>query len=175
MMIGGAPIAFTALRRAIVERRRGILLLFVVPPLSLAVFIRYVLLLAGPVYAAVGPLAVHDLLNVALAFSLFGLFLLAAVVSTAAVSVAVVRSEISGRLYRFTLIPGAVAALAMLVMLISTVIWGVSLSMDAPQLFNGDGGVLATNFAASWLGIVVVMAVSTCVAGVSVLRDYAVR
>lgn len=95
--------------------------------------------------------------------------------STAAVSVAVVRSEISGRLYRFTFIPGAVAALAMLVMLISTVIWGVSLSMDAPQLFNGDGGVLATNFAASWLGIVVVMAVSTCVAGVSVLRDYAVR
>ena len=85
------------------------------------------------------------------------------------------RSEITDRLYRFALVPGTVATLAMVTMSIATIIWGVSLWTNAPQLFNGDGGVLATNFAASWVGIVVVMVLSTCVAGVSVVRGFAAR
>lgn len=175
IVAGGAPIAFAALRRAIAERRWDIPLLFAVPPLSLAIFVGYVLLLTGPVYAAIGPLAVHDPLNVALALSLFGLFLLAAIASTVAISVAVIRSEISARLYRFALVPGAVTAVGMLVTLVSTLVWSISLRADAPQIIRGNGGVLATNFAVSLLGIYEVMLVATCVAGISIVRGLAAR
>ena len=174
MMAGGIPIALAALKRAVTERRWDILALFAVPPLSLAMLIGHTLLLTKLV-DAVGPLAVHDPLNIVLALSLVGAFLLAAIASTVAVSIAVARSEIGGHLYRFALVPGAIATLAMGVMLVATITWGVSLWVYAPQLFNSDDGILATNFAASWLGIAVVMAFSTCVAGVSVVRGLAAR
>jgi hypothetical protein len=175
MMAGGIPIAFAALRYAVAERRRDILLLFSVPPISLAAFIWHVLLIAGPVFAAVGPLAVYDPLNMALFLSLVGLFLLAAVASTAAVSAAVACSEIRGSLYRFALVPGAVATLAMGVMLVATVVWGIGLRVYAPELFASSDGILATNTALTWLGIIVMMAASTCVAGVSVSRGFSGR
>lgn len=174
MIAGGIPILLATLKRAVTERRWDILALFAMPPLSLAMLIGYILLLAKLV-DAVGPLAVHDPLNIVLALSLVGAFLLAAIASTVAVSIAVARSEIGGYLYRFTLVPGAITTLAMGVMLVATITWGVSLWVYAPQLFNSDDGILATNFAASWLGVVVVMAFATCVAGVSVVRGLAAR
>lgn len=174
MIAGGIPILLAALKRAVTERRWDILALFAVPPLSLAMLIGHTLLLTKLV-DAVGPLAVHDPLNIVLALSLVGAFLLAAIASTVAVSIAVTRSEIGGYLYRFALVPGAIATLAMGVMLVATITWGVSLWVYAPQLFNSDDGILATNFAASWLGVVVVMAFATCVAGVSVVRGLAAR
>ena len=124
---------------------------------------------------AVGPLAAHDPLNVVLFLSLVGVFLLAAIASTVAVSIVVARSEIGGHLYRFALVPGAIATLAMGVMCVATIVWGISLRAYAPELFTGDEGILATNTALTWLGIVVAMGVSTCVAGVSVARGLAAR
>jgi|tagenome__1003787_1003787.scaffolds.fasta_scaffold13651535_2 hypothetical protein len=53
--------------------------------------------------------------------SLLGIFLLAAIASTAAISRIVASSEINGHLYRFALVPGAIATLAMGVMLAATV------------------------------------------------------
>lgn len=53
-------------------------LLFAVPPLSLAMLIGYTLLLTQLV-DAVGPLAVHDPLNLVLFLSLVGVFLRSAV------------------------------------------------------------------------------------------------
>ena len=174
MMAGGIPIALAALKRAVAERRWDILALFAVPPLSLGMLIGYILLLTKLV-DAVGPLAVHDPLNVVLALSLVGVFLLAAIASTVAVSIAVARSEIGGQLYRFALVPGAIATLAMGVMCVATIVWGISLRAYAPELFMGDEGILATNTALSWLAIVVMMAASTFVAGISVIRGFSAR
>jgi hypothetical protein len=174
MMAGGIPILLATLKRAFAERRWNVLLLFAVPPLSLAMLIGYTLLLAK-VVDAIGPLAVHDPLNVVLFLSLVGVFLLAAIASTVAVSMGVARSGINGYLYRFALVPGVIATLAMGVMFVAAIVWGIGLRAYAPELFAGDEGILATNTALTWLGIVVVMGVSTCVAGVSVLRGFSGR
>ena len=174
MTAGGMPILLATLKRAFDQRQWNILLLFAVPPLSLAMFIGCTLLL-GEVVDAAGPLAVHDPLNVVLALSLIGVFLLAAIASTVAVATIVVRVEIGGHLYRFALVPGALATLAMGAMLVATIVWGIGLRAYAPELFTGDEGILATNTALSWLGIVVVMAASTGVASVSVIRGFAAR
>jgi hypothetical protein len=89
------------------------------------------------IYPALGRLAVHDAVNVALFLSLGGAFLLASAASAAAVSVAVSRCEIGARFYGFALFP---AALAMGVVLVATVVWGLALRARAPALFSGDGG-----------------------------------
>ena len=60
-------------------------------------------------------------------------------------------------------------------MCIATIVWGISLRAYAPELFTGNEGILATNTALSWLAIVVVMAASTFVAGVSVIREFSAR
>lgn len=173
ILLGGMPIVFAALRNALSEGRKDVPLLFCVPPLSLAAFVGYVLLLTKVVYPTVGPHAVHSSLNVALFLSVVGAFLLAAVVSTAAVSRAVTRAAIGARLFRFTLYPAMFVALAMGVVLAALVVWGIALKAQAPALFSGDGGILATNTAYSWLAIVVEMAISACVVAIAVIRGFA--
>jgi hypothetical protein len=115
--VGGAPVAFVAVRKALAEGRRDVPLLFCVPPLSLVALVAYALLLVGIVYPALGRTAVHDVANVAFFLSLVGTFLLAAVASAWAVSSAVRRSEVGGRVQRFALYPATVAAIAMVVVL----------------------------------------------------------
>ena len=107
----------------------------------------------------------HDAVNVVLFLSLGGAFVLASAASAAAVSVAVSRCEIGARFYGFALFPAALAALAMGVVLVATVVWGLALRARAPALFSGDGGILATPTAATWLAIVAVMAVCAASAG----------
>jgi hypothetical protein len=115
---------------------------------------------------------VHDAVNVALFLSLGGAFLLASAASAAAVSVAVSRCEIGARFYGFALFP---AALAMGVVLVATVVWGLALRARAPALFSGDGGILATPTAATWLAIVAVMAVCACAASAGMVRGLHAR
>jgi hypothetical protein len=68
------------------------------------------------------------------------------------------------RFYRFALFPAALATLAMGVVLVATVFWGLALRAHAPTLFSGDEGILATPTAATWLVIVVAMGLSVCAA-----------
>lgn len=82
-LVGGAPIAISAIRQALVEGRKDVPLLFCVPPLSLVAFTAYALLLVRVVYPALGEATTHDSVNVALFLSLAGMFLLAAVSSAA--------------------------------------------------------------------------------------------
>ena len=117
----------------------------------------------------------HDAVNVALFLSLGGAFLLASAASAAAVSVAVSRCEIGARFYGFALLPAALAALAMGVVLVATVVWGLALRARAPALFSGDGGILATPTAATWLAIVAVMAVRACAASAGMVRGLHAR
>jgi hypothetical protein len=173
--VGGAPVAYATLRRALAERRRDVPLLLCIPPLFGAGFVAYVLVLVQVIYPALGPVAVHSTVNVALFLSLVGAFLLAARASAGVVTAAVGRVEVGGRILRFALYPAAVAAAAMAVVLVGVTVWGLGLLARAPALFSGDGGILATPTYATWLAIVAVMAVSTAVAVVASIRGLRAR
>ncbi|HEY6579616.1 MAG TPA: hypothetical protein VIZ60_00650 [Rubrobacter sp.] len=161
--VGGAPVAFAALRKALAERRKDVLLLCM-PLIFGAGFVGYILVLMKVIYPALGRVAVHGTVNVALFLSLVGAFSLAALASAWAVTAAVRRVEVGGRTLRFVLYPAAVAAAGMAVVLVGTTVWGVTLRATAPTLFSGDDGILATPTYVTWLAIVAVMAVSTAVA-----------
>jgi Na+-driven multidrug efflux pump len=91
-------------------------------------------------------------------------------VSVATVSAAVERSGVGERHLRFALASAAVAAVGMVGVLAGTIIWGVALRVQAPALFTGDNGILATPTYATWVVIVSAMFLSCCVASVAVLR-----
>lgn len=175
VLAGGMPIVVAALREARGSGRKDVPLLLCVPPLSLGVFVGYVLVLTRIVSPVLGDLAVHDPVNVMLFLSIALVFLLAAVASTASVSAVVGRSGDGERLYRFALYPAALAALAMTVVSIATAVWGLALWWQAPALFTGDNGILATPTAASWLVILAVMGGTTCLAVVGVVRGLRAR
>ena len=170
VLIGGAPIGFATTCRSLAEGRRDVPLLLSVPPLSLFAFVGYVLVLTKIIYPALGALAVHDAVNVALFLSVAGAFLVAAVVSVAAVSAAVGRSGVGERHLRFALASAAVAAVGMVAVLAGTVVWGLALRARAPALFTGDNGILQTPTYATWVVSVSAMFLSCCVAVVAVLR-----
>ena len=175
VVVGGAPVAFAALRKALAEGRRDIPRMFCVPLLSFAGFVGYALLTVGVVYPALGRPALHDPVNVALFLSLVGAFLLATGASVKAVSAAVRRSEVGMRPLRFALIPATVAAFAMVVVLVGTAVWGLALRAQVPTLFAGDEGILSTPTYATWLAIVAVMVVSTTVALIATVRGLHAR
>lgn len=169
VMTGGAPIIFAALRKALVEGHKDVPLLLCVPLLSSTGFVGYVLVLTRLVYPALGRLAVHDSMNVALFLSMVTAFLFAAVSGAAAVSIAVRRSEVGERLFRFALGPAVAAFAAMVLVLVGTVVWGLALAAQAPALFAENDGILATGTAVTWLVIVTVMSVSILMAGFAVV------
>ena len=173
--VGGAPVAFVALRKALLEGRKDVPLLLCVPPLLGAGFVAYVLVIVDIIYPALGRIAVQDTVNVALFLSLVGPFVLAALASAWAVTAAVGRVEVGGRALRFALYLGAVATAAMAAVLVSTIVWGLALLAQAPALFSGDEGILATPTYATWLAIVVGMAVSAAVAVVASIRGLRAR
>ncbi len=175
ILIGGLPIVFVALKSAFTQRRREVMLLFLVPPLSLGAFVGYVLLLTRIVYPAEGRMTIHSSPNIALFSSIVAVFVLAAVASTAAVCRAVTHAAVGENLYRFAFYPAVLAAGAMCVGLISVVVWGVALKVQAPALFGGDGGILATSTAATWLSVVLGMALSTGLAAVAIIRGFSPR
>lgn len=175
VLAGGMPVVVAALKEAASSGRKDVPLLLCVPPLSLGIFVGYALVLTRIVSPALGDPAVHDPVNVMLFLSIALVFLLAAAASTASVSAAVGRSGVGERLYRFALYPAALAALAMVIVSIATVVWGLALWWQAPALFTGDDGILATPTAASWLVILTVMGGSTCVAVVGVIRGLRAR
>jgi hypothetical protein len=173
VLAGGLPIAFAALRDALAHRRRGILALFCVPIVSFAALVVYsfVALQVRPVSdglqlaSQVGQDTGHHLF-----IGLIALFLLGAVASTWAVAAAIRRAEVSAGLFRFALLPAAVATLAMALMLAAVVAWGLALRAADPAAFNGHDGILATSTLLTWIGHIVLMGVATLVAAVALLR-----
>jgi hypothetical protein len=175
VLAGGVPIAFAVLRSATASKRYGIVALFAVPPAALLVVGGYLALLVHVIWPNSKTVTIHSALGVTFFLSLVAVFVAAAVVSTAAVSLAVALSEIDAGVLRFALGPATVTTVAMGVMFLATLIWGLSLRADVPQLFNGDGGVAATSTALSWLGIVIVMGVATAVAAAAMVRGLRAR
>ncbi len=175
VLVGGGPIVFAAVREAFAEGRKDVVLLLCVPLLSLVAFVGFVLLVGEVLCPVLGCLTAHSLVNVALFLSIAGAFVLAAVASAAAVSAAVRRSGVGERLYRFALYPAALAALAMVVVSIATLVWGLALWAQDGTLFTGDEGILATPTFGTWLVILAVMSGSTSAAVAAVVRGLRAR
>jgi hypothetical protein len=175
VVAGGLPIAYAALRYALAARRRDIVLLFAVPPLALALWLGYTALLMNRWIPSQPHMSVNEPLGLGLLLSWVGLFILAAIASAAAVSLAVARSAIDERVVRFALGPAAVATLAMAAMLVAVVVWGLSLRAAAPQAFSVDGPPIVSYKIFSWLRVVIVMAAATIVAAASLFRGIVPR
>ncbi len=167
ILVGGLPLAFAVVKETLSTKRVGRLLLLGVPFLALAVLFGMTGLVSHSV--------VSHLPRLFAGITFFGTFLLMAIVSTASVSVAVARSTISARLLRFAVLPSVIATAAMMLMLGATIFWGFSLQSEAPQLFAGNDGIMASSTSGTWLSIIVIMAISTLVAGVSLVRGISAR
>ena len=161
VLVAGVPIAWAILRAALQERRWGLIATFVVPPLSLAVWIGLTLLLLDQVTPGH---TVDEATKVSAFVVWVGVFCVAAAASTVAVSVAALNSSIPPGLYRRAATPASVVAGTMAVVSASVVIWGLAVLATQSSLFWGDLGLLATSTALSWLGVVVGMAIGTAVA-----------
>lgn len=173
VMVGGLPIAWAVIRRAVSVARKE-LLCWAVPLCSFVVLLagNYMLLAVEDTRIAL-PAGVAELLGVTYLVVLVG----AAIASTAAVARAVTRSTVSEQCFHFALIPATVATVAMGLTLATTIAWGVSLSVDASWLFNSDtyysvnaAAIWSMTLAGAWLAIVVAMAASTGFAALSLIH-----
>lgn len=176
-LAGGLPLALAALRQAFAQRRWGIVALFAVPPISLAVWVGWVWMLQNVIrpgqLTASNPLDTTHLF----VYSFIGLFILAAIVSVLAVSVAIARSEIRPELYRFALTPEIGVALGMLITIGAVVAWGLQMLTYAPSYLDGpDGPVgLQASLGTHVVAQIIVMSVATLIVIAGIARGYSAR
>lgn len=162
ILLGGFPILCAVVKDAVSRKRFGSLLLLSVPILAffaLRLSIAYLLIL--PQHAG--------------RTGLFGLLLILAVSSTASVCIAVARSRIPSGLLRFAVLPSMLATVAMALMLSATILWGLGMQNEQPDLFMGYAGILRSSTAGTWLGISIAMTLVTIMALVSLLRSISAR
>ena len=169
-LAGGLPLAFAALRFALAQRRRDVLALFAVPAVAFAALVVYGFVALRFASQGSAQSGTATTTGKHLFLGLIAILVLGAVVSSAAVSLAIARSQIGERIYRFALIPTVITALAMAVMFAADLAWGLGLRASEPALFAGDGGIVGTSTAASWLVQTLIMGVATAVALYAVTR-----
>lgn len=157
ILVAGLPIAFTIVKAAFVTRHVGLALLLVVP------FLAFVLLIVTPPLIGQLPMIANRIIFVTV-------FLALAVISTCAVCMAIARSQVPDKLLRFAVLPAVITTVAMALMLVATVTWGIGLQREVPQLFGGNDGIMASSTAGTWLGIVIGMALTTIVAAFAMVR-----
>jgi hypothetical protein len=159
VIFASLPIALAIARTAIAARQWRQVGLLAVPPAALAIWVGVTAVLLS--VAGTPP---DGAARVALFLLWVGVFLLAAVTSTVAVSAAALGAEVDGALYRRAARPALLTTGAMLVVVAAVLAWGIALAIAAPATFWGDEGILGGSTVLTWLGVVVVMAGATAVA-----------
>lgn len=175
VLVGGIPIALAALRYAIAHRRGDILARFAVPPIALLVIIAAGFIVISYNIGGNTAATIHTPARFAAIGSLVFLFILGATASAYAVVDAIARAEIPEGLLRFALLPGVVATIAMVVMVLAHLLWSFTLWQHAPDIFWGDDGLLATSTLVGMIVQVVVMVVATLVAIRALAQGFAAR
>lgn len=170
VLVGGLPLALAALRYAWANRRWDIPLLLSAPAFAFAALFGFVLLEEYVILPATHTRSIHDPFGGFAVGLLVAVFVLLAIVSTAAVSLAVARSEIDQRLLRFTFAPAVITTLAMALTVVGLVMWGLAIRADVPALWNGNDGLAATNTGLSWANVVALMVVATLIAAAALVR-----
>ncbi len=167
ILIGGLPIVWIVVQDALTTKRLSLLLLLAVPFLALAILLSTIQILgytfAGQLSETIGRI-------------IFGsVFLIAAGSSTASVCTAVAKSSLARNVLRFAIFPSFITTIAMIVMLIGTFCWGISIRSTAPSLFAGYDGLVGSSTTLTWLGILVAMTISTSIAVAFLIRSLSVR
>jgi hypothetical protein len=170
VLAGGLPVAYAALRRAFADRRRDIPLLFAVPPVALAVWLFSTWLLVNVV--APSATSVSSSTKTFVFVTWVGVFIVAAIVSTIAVSVAIARAEVSPSVFRFALGPATVATLAMIVMTGAVIAWGLFVHSEVPAYLSSNTSPFKTSVSAHLIGQITVMLVGTLIAVSALIRGY---
>jgi len=175
VLVGGVPITFAALRYALAHRRGDVLARFAVPVVVLFAIIAGGFIVVSYNIGGNTAATIHTPARFAAIGGLAALFILGAIVSTYAVLDAIARSEIPDSLLRFALLPGVVATIAMVVMVLAQLLWSLTLWQNAPDIFWGDDGLLATSTLVGMVVQVVVMVVATIVAVRALAQGFAAR
>jgi hypothetical protein len=189
VVIGGMPLAITVIRRALTESHRGLGLLLV-PVLAFLALILYAafILAVGlgrihiPGVFPVVPPGAFPPGNRLLMAGLMAFFVLGAIASTLAVWKVVSRTDIEQetfraikrsltvKIYHFAFWPAVVTTLAMFVMLAATITWGSLAFSSLPGAFAGNFGPWGTSTQVWFAGIILLMALSTVVAFLGLMR-----
>jgi hypothetical protein len=172
VLVGGLPIAWAAIRQALSDRRWGVLALFAVPPISLAIWLGWTWTILNVIQPAKQAPTNHDPFEIGIGRSWVGLLILAAIVSVAAVSIAVARSPISGERYRFSLRAAIVATLGMFITMAGVAAFGLQIQAIAPQALTALASPLefGQSTGVNLVVQVIVMLVASIVAAFSVFR-----
>ncbi len=194
VVVGGLPLAWIAIRRALTSSRQDLRLLLV-PPLS---FLALFLYAAFTVFVALGPWKVPGFArtvspenfpvgNKLLLSGGMLVFILGAVASTVAVWKVISHTDVPestlsllGRKttvkpYEFAVRPARIASGAMQLMLIATVAWGWISYSAMPDVYSQNWGLLQSNTAVSFAVIITLMAVATGTALLGLSRARAAR
>jgi hypothetical protein len=194
VVVGGFPLGLTLIRRAFQKDHHGVGLLLV-PVISFLVLVLYtgfVFLVASGQIQLPGVIRVVQPGNFPIGnkFLLAGgmiVFILGAIASVLAVWKVVSKTDVEqeafhvgGRvqnvkIYTFALIPALITNISMLLMLISTLVWGGFTFSALPQVFAGNYGMWQTSTQASYFGIVALMFLSTLAAFLGLMRNRSAR
>lgn len=175
VLVGGIPIALAALRYAVAHRRGDILARFAVPLVALLVIIADGFIVVSYNIGGNTPATIHTPARFAAIGLLVVLFILGAIASAYALLDAIARAEVPEGLLRFALLPCVVATIAMVVMVLAHLLWSFTLWQNAPDIFWGDDGLLATSTLVGMVVQVVVMVVATVIAIRALVQGFAAR
>ena len=176
VVIGGLPVALAVFRHARAVAR-GNLTLLAVPALAFIVWVTFTVILG---IADLNSAAKNT--RTALQTVWMGIFVAGAVASTAAVCLAVMRSEIGEQRIRvngidltvqpdhFVIAPAVITVLTMALMLAAAFCWVILARSDAPDAFSGEWGFFSAPTRLTLWGSVAVMAIATVVAATAARR-----
>jgi len=181
IMIGGAPLAWTIIRRVFTFQRKDLGLLFV-PLASFLVLVGYFFMM---VYLAFNTHVLDQPISstgLALMWGLITIFAAGAIASTIAVWKLISHTDVEQdefallgksatiKLYEFAYRPALVTTLSMVVMFVATVVWGWLSYSLRPDLFIGNMGVMMTSTRGSFAFTLIVMTIATVTACLGIIR-----
>ncbi len=169
MLIGGLPILIAVIRSALARKQHASLILLGVPILAFAIFLGMTFLLEAIIHP--GGSHPSPLWQLYLDRGLFfGTQIAAVIASTGSLCLAVTRSDITEARLRSVLPLCVLVTLSMVLMLGATIVWGLGLYANIPQLFTGNHGIVRSSTTGTWLGIIIIMAFMTMLALISLIR-----
>ncbi len=172
VLVGGVPLAVAALWRAWKQKRTDVPLLLAVPAVALAVWAAWTATIALVMMPANPHPTPGDAHTKLVFLSWGGLFVLAALASTAAVSIAMSRSQLNPRMFHFALWPAMAATACMAVVLAAMVMWGLAVQTDVPSYFSTPDTPFRFAYQSTWFADVSVMALATIVAAIALARGF---
>jgi len=186
IVIGGAPLAWTVIRRALMSNRKDLRLLLV----PLYAFLALVVYFLSMAYLAFNTRILEPPASStahALMWGLISVFMLGAIASTAAVWRVISHADVeqetfrflgkqaSIKLYEFAFAPAVVATLSMVGMFIASIVWFWQSFSARPDLLNQNMGPMMTDTRGALAFTLLLMAAAVLAAVVGVIRGRLAR